>query len=266
MQLCIADADEAVSHAAAPALRFGDRITFFIRHSTSKGQTSVPLVARGTPFELGSGGPTYKQARGVYEQDPSSIVPWLSVDAPMVVGGPVERIKYRLSKSCFLRPFLCPLFDDRRLGHNKSEIVSTRTKEKGGTQVGYLCLAGILGSRWRRISLINHKLRSQLQSESISAPKLLLCSTKMIVASKYLPFILVFSLSDVAAAKDPALGQLRGQSRHLPGNGNGIGSVKLKKIKKLKKLDAQGCTILEKASLCFQPTKNGKPRPCVEEP
>ncbi|EJK71833.1 hypothetical protein THAOC_06687, partial [Thalassiosira oceanica] len=47
---------------------------------------------------------------------------------------------------------------------------------------------------------------------------------------------------------------------------NGIGSVKLKKIKKLKKLDAQGCTILEKASLCFQPTKNGKPRPCVEEP
>ncbi|EJK57163.1 hypothetical protein THAOC_22824, partial [Thalassiosira oceanica] len=64
----------------------------------------------------------------------------------------------------------------------------------------------------------------------------------------------------------PALGQLRGQSRHLPGNGNGIGSVKLKKIKKLKKLDAQGCTILEKASLCFQPTKNGKPRPCVEEP
>lgn len=79
----------------------------------------------------------------------------------------------------------------------------------------------------------------------------------MIVASKYLPLILAFALSDTAVAEDLILSSLRGKNRNRPGNGNGNG------LGKLRKLNAEGCTVLEKASLCFP--LNGKPLPCEDE-
>jgi len=81
----------------------------------------------------------------------------------------------------------------------------------------------------------------------------------MIFASKYLPFILVSALSNTSVAKDPTLGRLRGLNRNRPGIGNGS------EMGKLRKLDAEGCTVLEKAYLCTQATKGGKPVPCEDE-
>ena len=80
----------------------------------------------------------------------------------------------------------------------------------------------------------------------------------MIIASKYLPLILAFALSDAAAAKDSP-GSLRGKNTNHPGNGNGNG------LGKQRKLDAEGCTVLEKANLCFPPAKDGKSLPCDNE-
>ena len=80
----------------------------------------------------------------------------------------------------------------------------------------------------------------------------------MIIASKYLPLILAFALSDAAVSQDLTSGSLRGQKNpNRPGNSNGNGWGKLRK------LDAEGCTVLEKADLCFP--LDGKSLPCEEE-
>ncbi|KAL7548652.1 hypothetical protein ACHAWF_011924 [Thalassiosira exigua] len=79
----------------------------------------------------------------------------------------------------------------------------------------------------------------------------------MIIASKYLPLIL-FTFSDTAA-KDPTFGGLRGQNHRSPGNGNGIG------LGKLKKLNAEGCTVLEKVNVCFPLTSDDVAHECDNE-
>ena len=83
----------------------------------------------------------------------------------------------------------------------------------------------------------------------------------MIIASKHLPLILAFALSDAAVAKDSEPLSLRGQNLNRPGNGNGNGNGN--GWGKLRKLDAEGCTVLEKANLCFP--LDGKSLPCEEE-
>jgi len=87
----------------------------------------------------------------------------------------------------------------------------------------------------------------------------------MIVASKYLPLILALALSERGLANDYTPNNLRGPNRRLPGNGNGNGVGNGNGSGALKKLDAEGCTVLEKANLCPPLTKDGEPLPCDDD-